>query len=79
MKYFVHPQSVVRKIWGRSDVVMLIFSGAAAEFSLNRAVDWLFFTGKLPADPIGRLFSTLTYAQSIIFTTESTAKKTIIQ
>jgi hypothetical protein len=29
-----------------------------AEFALNRAVDWLFFTGKLPSDPIGRLFAT---------------------
>jgi uncharacterized protein (DUF2236 family) len=55
--------------------VLLIFAGCAAEFALNRAVDWLFFTGKLPADPIGRLFSTAGYAQQIVFADESTATR----
>ncbi len=67
MEYFVAQQSIVRKIWGKSDTVLFIFAGAAAEFALNKAVDWLFFTGKLPADPIGRLFSTVAYARKIIF------------
>lgn len=57
----------MRKIWGKSDSVLFIFAGAAAEFSLNKAVDWLFFTGRLPADPLGRLFSTVTYARQIVF------------
>lgn len=48
-------------------MVLLVFAGCAAEFALNRAVDWLFFTGKLPRDPIGRLFSTAGYAQQIVF------------
>ncbi|MEJ7663471.1 MAG: hypothetical protein WKG07_29945 [Hymenobacter sp.] len=39
--------------------VLFIFAGAAAEFALNKAVDWLYFTGRLPADPLGRLFSTV--------------------
>ncbi len=64
---FVHKDSIVRKIWGNADVVLLVFAGAAAEFPLNRAVDWLYFTGRLPADPLGRLFSTVRYAQSIVF------------
>lgn len=67
MEYFVAHDSIVRKIWGRSDTVLFIFAGAAAQFSVNKAVDWLYFTGKLPADPIGRLFSTVTYAKQIIF------------
>src|SRR6185436_2457495 len=54
-------------IWGKSDTILFIFAGAAAEFALNKAVDWLYFTGKLPADPIGRLFSTVSYARQIIF------------
>ena len=66
-RYFVEPDSVVRRIWGDADVILLIFAGSAAEFALNRAVDWLFFTGRLPADPIGRLFSTVRYAQEIVF------------
>lgn len=67
MHYFVREDSIVRKIWGDADVILLIFAGGAAEFAVNRAVDWLFFTGKLPADPIGRLFSTVKYAQEIVF------------
>jgi hypothetical protein len=59
--------SIVRRIWGQGDTVMLIFAGASAEFALNRSVDWLYFTGRLPADPIGRLFSTVRYAQQIVF------------
>jgi uncharacterized protein (DUF2236 family) len=54
-------------------MVLLVFAGSAAEFALNRAVDWLFFTGKLPNDPIGRLFATAGYAQEIVFADERTA------
>jgi len=36
-------------------------------------VDWLYFTGKLPADPLGRLFSTVAYAQQIVFAEEDRA------
>jgi hypothetical protein len=64
---FVKQDSIIRKIWGNADTILFIFGGAAAEFSLNKAVDWLYFTGRLPADPLGRLFSTVAYAQRIIF------------
>lgn len=67
MEYFVRRDSIVREIWGKSDTVLFIFAGSAAEFALNKAVDWLYFTGKLPADPLGRLFSTVSYARRIIF------------
>ena len=70
---FVDRDSVVRTIWGNGDLVLLVFAGAAAEFALNRAVDWLFFTGRLPRDPIGRLFATAGYAQQIVFADETTA------
>lgn len=66
-KFFVGEDSLVRTIWGRGDTVMLIFAGASAEFALNKSVDWLYYTGRLPADPIGRLFSTVKYAQEILF------------
>jgi hypothetical protein len=77
MKMFVEHHSVVRKIWGKSDTVLFIFAGASAEFALNKAVDWLYFTGKLPADPLGRLFSTVSYARKIIFSFEDEAYKAI--
>lgn len=67
MKYFVSEDSVVRRIWGKGDTILLIFAGAAAEFALNKAVDWLYFTGRLPSDPLKRLFSTVTYAREIVF------------
>ncbi|HEV2354992.1 MAG TPA: oxygenase MpaB family protein, partial [Puia sp.] len=72
-KDFVGKGSIVRKIWGTSDTVLLIFAGSAAEFALNRSVDWLYFTGKLPADPIGRLFSTVRYAREIVFSSYDAA------
>jgi uncharacterized protein (DUF2236 family) len=74
---FVDRRSIVRTIWGDPDLVLLIFAGSAAEFALNRAVDWLFFTGEIPRDPIGRLFSTVRYAQEIVFVDEEKARHTL--
>ncbi|MGZ3872598.1 MAG: oxygenase MpaB family protein [Mucilaginibacter sp.] len=76
---FVDQNSIVRKIWGKADTVLFIFAGAAAEFALNKAVDWLYFTGRLPADPLGRLFSTVTYARKIIFLEADDALRAIDQ
>lgn len=77
MNYFVPESSIVRKIWGTGDAVLFIFAGAAAEFALNKAVDWLYFTGKLPADPLKRLFSTVGYASNIVFAENEKALQTI--
>jgi hypothetical protein len=77
MQYFVEENSIVRKIWGKSDTVLFIFAGASAEFALNKAVDWLYFTGRLPSDPIGRLFSTVAYARKIVFSPLEEANKAI--
>lgn len=77
MPHFVSPGSVVRQIWGDADTILLVFAGAAAEFALNRAVDWLFFTGELPRDPIGRLFSTAAFAQQIVFVDRESAEATL--
>jgi hypothetical protein len=77
MEQFVKPGSIVRQIWGKSDTILFIFAGAAAEFALNKAVDWLYFTGRLPTDPIGRLFSTVTYAREIVFAPKEDAERAI--
>jgi hypothetical protein len=76
-EYFVPEHSVVRQIWGKSDTILLIFAGAAAEFALNKAVDWLYFTGRLPVDPLGRLFSTVSYAHAIVFSEKQDALRAI--
>ena len=77
MQPFVAPHSIVRRIWGTADTVLFIFAGAAAEFALNKAVDWLYFTGRLPADPLARLFSTVEYARRIVFADQAAAEQTI--
>lgn len=77
MEYFVEEGHIVQKIWGKADVILLIFAGAAAEFALNKSVDWLYFTGKLPADPLGRLFTTVGYARQIIFSPKEKAHAAI--
>lgn len=77
MTPYVPFTSVVRKIWGKSDTILFIFAGASAEFALNKAVDWLYFTGRLPADPIGRLFSTVSYARKIVFASQDEAETAI--
>lgn len=77
MQQFVNEGSIVRSIWGRHDTILLIFAGSAAEFALNKAVDWLYFTGRLPADPLGRLFSTVTYARNIVFSENAKALQVI--
>jgi hypothetical protein len=77
MEFFVEKGSIVREIWGKGDTILFIFAGASAEFALNKAVDWLYFTGRLPADPFGRLFSTVTYAREIIFLDKENALRAI--
>ncbi|GAB2793499.1 hypothetical protein GCM10027275_43040 [Rhabdobacter roseus] len=75
--HFVKEGSIVRQIWGNADTILVIFAGAAAEFALNKAVDWLYFTGRLPADPLGRLFSTVSYARAIVFSERKAALRAI--
>jgi hypothetical protein len=77
MEFFVDKDSVVREIWSKGDTILFIFAGAAAEFALNKAVDWLYFTGRLPADPIGRLFSTVNYSKRIVFSEKQAAFQVI--
>src|SRR5260221_3713261 len=77
MEFFVDKQSIVRKIWGKADTVLFVFAGASAESALNKAVDCLYFTGRLPADPLGRLFSTVMYARQIVFSEKEDAYKAI--
>lgn len=76
-EYFVDKQSVVRQIWGKGETILFIFAGASAEFALHKAVDWLYFTGRLPADPLGRLFSTVSYARAIVFSEKQAAMRAI--
>jgi hypothetical protein len=77
MEFFVDKRSIVRKIWGKGDTILFMFAGASAEFALNKAVDWLYFTGRLPADPLGRLFSTVIYARLIVFSEKEAAERAI--
>src|SRR4051794_26499682 len=77
MRPYVAPGSIVRRIWGDADTILFVFAGSAAEFALNRAVDWLFYPGRPPAAPLGRLFSPARFAQDIAFADEATARRSI--
>lgn len=77
--YFLNKNSIVRRIWGKADTILFIFAGASAEFALNKSVDWLYFTGRLPSDPLGRLFSTVGYARRILFSDYDGAMRAIDQ
>lgn len=58
---------ITREIWGDPENVVLVYAGAAAEFALHPENHWLFYTGKLPSDPLGRLRDTLRYQQKLFF------------
>jgi hypothetical protein len=77
MPPFVPHESIVRVIWGDADTILFAFAGSAAEFALNRAADWLFYTGDLPRDPFGRLFSTARFAHDICFLDEAAARRAL--
>jgi hypothetical protein len=65
-----HPtlsSPVIRRIWGSPDAMLLFFAGGAAEFAAIKAVDWLFFTGRLPSAPVERFFETVRFAQCVFF------------
>ena len=65
-----HPtlsSPVTRRIWSSPDAILLFFAGGAAEFAAIKAVDWLFFTGRLPAAPVERFFETVRFAQGVFF------------
>jgi hypothetical protein len=68
-------EAVTQRVWGNVDTVMLIFAGAAAEFAVNRAVDWLFWTNALPSAPIKRFFETVSYAQAVLLGDPRTVAK----
>jgi hypothetical protein len=70
-------EAVMRRVWGSVDTVMLIFAGSAAEFAINKAVDWLFWTNALPRAPIKRFFKTVKYAQAVLLGDAATVARQI--
>jgi ER-bound oxygenase mpaB/B'/Rubber oxygenase, catalytic domain len=75
-----HPtlsSAVTRRIWGSPDAILLFFAGGAAEFAAIKAVEWLFFTGRLPEVPVERFFETVRFAQSVFFGEPAGATKTV--
>ena len=58
---------ITRTIWGEAETILLIYAGAAAEFALNPENHWLFYTGKLPSNPLRRFENTLRYQRKLFF------------
>src|SRR5215475_9617661 len=61
---------ITRTIWSDAENILLIYAGSAAEFALNPENHWLFYTGKLPSDPLRRFEGTLRYQRKLFFTPE---------
>jgi hypothetical protein len=75
-----HPSlssAVTRRIWSSPDAILLFFAGGAAEFAAIKAVDWLFFTGRLPDAPVERFFETVRFAQRVFFSDPAGATEAI--
>ncbi len=53
-------------LWTDPDCLLLIFAASSAEFAVNPSAEWLFYTGKLPADPVGRFISTIHYMRELM-------------
>ena len=66
------PFETARRVWSDPTSMLLVFVGASAEFPLNPSVDWLFFTGRLPSDPIARFLSTIDYLRRLITADDET-------
>jgi hypothetical protein len=70
---------IAQKIWSSTDAILLVFAGSAAEFAAIKAVDWLFYTNRLPSAPIDRLFDTARFAQNLFFSSPEEANATLIR
>ena len=77
MKLSKDSYQIAQKIWSSTDAILLVFAGSAAEFAAIKAVDWLFYTNRLPSAPIDRLFDTARFAQHLFFTTPEEANATL--
>ena len=66
------PFETARRVWSDPTSMLLVFVGASAEFPLNPSVDWLFYTGRLPSDPIARFLSTIDYLRRLITADDET-------
>src|SRR5215213_11786395 len=77
MYHLTLSSPVTRRIWSSPDAILLFFAGGAAEFAAIKAVDWSFFTGRLPGAPVERFFETVRFAQSVFFGDLASASDTI--
>ncbi|MDO1445210.1 oxygenase MpaB family protein [Rhodocytophaga aerolata] len=68
---------VARRIWGNPDTVLLFFAGGSAEFAAIKAVDWLFYTNRLPSSPIDRFFETMEFAQNVFLGKPDTSARSV--
>ena len=74
---FALPPDLARRIWCSRDVMLLLFAGSAAQFAVNKAVDWLFVTNALPQAPIERFFETVAWGRTLTFGDEAALRTSI--
>ena len=69
------PFEISRRVWSDPTCMLLVFVGSSAEFPLNPAVDWLFYTGRLPSDPLARFLETVAWLRRLIVADEETRNR----
>lgn len=70
----LYGSDFTRKLWTDLDHILLVYVGAAAEFSLVEENHWLFYTNKLPSNPLERLISTFVWNRKVMMTSAEDAE-----
>jgi len=73
--YQYPPFEVSRRVWSDPTCMLLVFIGSSAEFPLNPSVEWLFYTGRLPSDPLSRFLETVAWLRRLIVADEETRNR----
>lgn len=73
--YQYPPFEVSRRVWSDPTCMLLVFIGSSAEFPLNPSVEWLFYTGRLPSDPLARFLETVAWLRRLIVADEQTRNR----
>ena len=73
--YQYPPFEVSRRVWSDPTCMLLVFVGSSAEFPLNPSVEWLFYTGRLPSDPLARFLETVAWLRRLIVADEQTRNR----
>lgn len=74
---FERTSPATRRIWRSTDAILLLAAGAAAEIAGSKAVDWMFWTRRLPDAPLERMLESVRFAQRVFCSDVASARAAI--